>query len=95
MVEVSNTDLLGMPPILWFGLMLLFGAAFIWLLVWIINRYLKQQDVKEERQMELMTTLVVNQKEIQLTNKTQGELLKRHDEDIRTIMRELKATKRR
>lgn len=60
-----------MPPEFWFALTILFGTAFVALLLWIVNRYLDQQKVRETKVDETLNSM--------------GKLLHLHDHQIKAI----------
>lgn len=70
-----------MPGEFWFALTLLFGTAFVSLLIWIINRFLVRLDVTIDWLKENVTM--------------QGKRLDKHDKEIDEILRNLERTVKR
>lgn len=67
-----------MPPEFWFALAVLFGTAFILLLIWIVNRFLARLDVTIDW---LKENVII-----------QGKRLDQHDKDIERLQGKRKAT---
>lgn len=69
-----------MPAEFWVALSMLFGTAFVSLLIWVVNRFLAKLETTINWLKQTVT-------ELRETDKIQAELLKQHDEDIKELKR--------
>ena len=69
-----------MPAEFWVALSMLFGTAFVSMLIWIVNRFL----VKLDTTIDWLKTTV---RRLEDTDRIQADLLKQHDKDIQDLKR--------